>query len=120
MLTSGKKSKSPSAANKRKSARFDCAVPVDGKEGSVFDETATVDFSKGGLGFISRKSVPLNKKIIIELNLSPDDEPFLVAGRVKWVHYQESSDTYRVGLAFEEVIKGARSRLNQYFAHRLC
>ena len=120
MAVTVKKSTTSSSANHRKSARFGCAVPIESKEGGIFDETATIDFSKGGIGFISRKSVPLNKKIIIELNLSPDDEPFLVAGRVKWVHYQESSETYRIGLAFEEILKGSRSRLNQYFANRLC
>ena len=38
--------------NKRKNRRYDCLVPVEGKEGGPFEDTKTVDFSKSGTGFL--------------------------------------------------------------------
>lgn len=103
------------AAEKRKSFRFPCAVPVDGKADSIFAQTATVDFSKGGLGFISRRQIPLNKEIAIQLDLNEDNrDPILVIGKVKWVR-QMAGSCYRIGLVFEEFLKGARSPLKDYF-----
>ena len=105
-------------SNKRKNIRINCAVPVEGKAGSVFDKTATVDVSKGGLGFISRHHIPLNKEIAIELDLFGETDPVLVIGRVRWVRHVAKSVYYRVGLAFEDVLKGSKSRLERYFASK--
>ena len=103
-------------ANKRKSLRINCAVPVESKVGSIFDKTATVDVSKGGLGFISRHHIPVNKEIAVELDLFEETDPVLVIARVRWVRQLTKSVYYRVGLAFEEVLKGSKSRLQRYFA----
>ncbi len=109
-------------ANKRKSARFDCGVPVDGKEGAVFSSTKTVDISRDGIGFISNHAIPLNEKVAIELALKPDAEPVLVIGEVKWVRKMSNTDQYRIGLTFADVIDGSRddidSTLNNRFLHR--
>ena len=109
-------------ANKRKSARFDCDVPVDGKEGAVFASTKTVDISRDGIGFLSNHAIPLNEKVAIELALKPDTEPVLVIGEVKWVRKISDTDQYRIGLTFADVIDGSRddidSTLNNRFLHR--
>ena len=104
--------------NKRKSPRFDCYVPVDGKEGSVFSSTKTVDISRDGIGFISSHAVPLNERIAIELALKPDAEPVLVIGQVKWVRKVSDSDQYRIGLTFSDIIDGSKDFLNESLANR--
>lgn len=105
-------------ADKRKSKRFHCLVPVDGKEGSVFSSTKTVDISRDGIGFISNRSVPLNEKIAIELALNPDAEPVLVIGEVKWVRKVSDADQYRIGLTFSDIIDGSRDELDTSLSSR--
>lgn len=109
-------------ADKRRSTRFDCAVPVDGKDGAIFTSTKTVDISRDGIGFISNHQVPLNEKVAIELVLKPDTDPVLVIGQVKWVRKIGQTEQYRIGLTFEDVIDGSQSdidaTLNTRFLHR--
>ena len=101
--------------NHRKNERHACQVSVEGKAGSVFDQTQTIDFSKGGVGFVSRHRIPVSKEIPMELDLAMDGEPVLVIGRVQWVRRISNSKHYRIGVAFKNVMQGSKSRLNQYF-----
>ena len=100
--------------DQRKTARFGCTVPVDGKQGSLFEKLQTVDFSKGGLGFISQRKIPLNKEVAIELDFG-ESEPVIVMAKVKWVRPIRESDYYRVGMHFENLVAGTKSRLKRYF-----
>ena len=102
-------------SNKRKNERVFCVVPVDGKEDGIFGHTITIDFSKGGLGFISLKKVPLNKEIPIEIEFSEQEDPVLVLGKVRWVRPLPDSMSFRIGLSFEDILAGSKSRLNAYF-----
>ena len=108
--------------DKRKCRRFDCTVPVDGKEGALFSSTRTFDISRDGIGFVSHYPAKLNEKVAIELVLKPDTEPVLVVGEVKWVNRIAKSDQYRVGLTFADIIDGKRadidSVLNARFLHQ--
>lgn len=103
------------AANKRNEARQECFVPVEGKQGSVFDDTQTVDISRHGIGFVSSHPHTINEKVAIEIQLKPDTEPVLVLGIVKWVRRISDSEQYRVGLNFQEVLSGSQTRLNKHF-----
>lgn len=105
--------------NKRKSPRFDCYVPVDGKPGSVFASTKTVDISRDGIGFLSDHPVPLNERIAIELALKPDAEPVLVVGQVRWVRKVSDSDRYRIGLTFADIIEGSKDFIDESLSNRL-
>lgn len=105
-------------ANKRKNRRLDCYVPVDGKRDSVFGDVQTVDFSRCGLGFVSHKKIPLNKKIPMEIDLGPDEATVLVIGKVIWVKAISGTDLYRIGIHFEEVLRGSKARLKEYFSHK--
>ena len=98
----------------RKAKRYNCAVPVDGKQGSPFDHTRTVDISRNGIGFISDTALPLHQKIAVEIALSPDGEPVVVMGVVKWVRKLTDCDQYRIGMTFAQVLSGSQTRLNQY------
>ena len=102
-------------ANKRGEARHGCFVPVEGKEGSAFDDTQTVDISRHGIGFVSPHPHEINEKVAIEIQLKPDTEPVLVVGVVKWVRKISDSDQYRIGLNFEEILSGSQTRLNKHF-----
>ena len=101
--------------NKRKNERLALQVPVEGKTGDVFDHINTIDFSRGGFGFICDHEVPLSKEIAIEIDLEKDGTPVFVIGKVKWVEPMIDSAKFRVGLSFESVFKGSKTRLNKYF-----
>ena len=103
-----------SSKEQRKAKRYNCTVPVDGKEGSVFEHTRTVDISRNGIGFVSDTALPLNQKIAVEIALSADGEPVVVMGVVKWVRKLTDSDQYRIGMTFAEVLSGSQTRLNQF------
>ncbi len=103
------------ASNKRNDSRHGCFVPVEGKEGSAFDDTQTVDISRHGIGFVSPHPHEINEKVAIEIQLKPDTEPVLVLGVVKWVRKLSDSDQYRIGLNFAEVLSGSQTRLNKHF-----
>ena len=101
--------------NRRKSERQTCLVPVEGKPGSPFASTQTVDISKKGIGFISKKKIPLDKKIAIELDLEGETEPALVMGQVKWVSRIRHSSYYRVGMLLtQDLSTGSRTYLKNY------
>ncbi|MDO8675667.1 MAG: PilZ domain-containing protein [Candidatus Omnitrophota bacterium] len=101
--------------NKRSEDRLDCFVPVEGKAGSAFDQTQTVDISRNGIGFVSSHPHQVNEKVAIEIQLKPNAEPVLVLGVVKWVSKLSDSKNYRIGLNFAEVLSGSPTRLDRYF-----
>ncbi len=101
-------------AEKRKSQRRRCLVPVEGKAGGPFTETTTIDLSASGIGLISKSPISVDQEIPIELDLGADKIPVLVMGKVKWVKPIENSENYRIGVVFKEVLQGSKSRLNQY------
>lgn len=101
-------------ANKRKHRRMNCLVPIESKKGGAFDMTQTIDISKKGLGFVSSKRIPVNKKIPIEIDLS-EESSVLIIGKVKWSRAIKGTELFRIGLNFESLEKGAQTRLNQFF-----
>lgn len=104
-------------SDRRRNDRQPCLVPVEGKPGSVFSQTQTVDISKKGIGFISRRKIPLDKKIAIELDFitEPQSEPALVVGQVKWVSRLPKSPYYRVGMLLtEDLTSGSKTQLQEY------
>jgi c-di-GMP-binding flagellar brake protein YcgR len=102
-------------ANKRKHYRSSCLVPVDGKKDDVFSGVRTIDFSKRGLGFLSRKAIPVGKTISIELDLSEYEPPVIVIGKIMWCRHDEAEKQFRVGVEFIDILRGSKSRLDQYF-----
>ena len=103
--------------NKRRAERKHCCVPVDAKADGPFGQVKTINFSKGGIGFISYQKIPLHKQIPIEIDLPGDQASVLVMGKVQWVRavITASQKFYQVGVVFEDILQGSRSRLNQYF-----
>ena len=100
--------------DKRGNQRRCCLVPVDGKKGTTFANAQTVDISKGGIGLISNRLIPLDKKIGVQLETAPDAEPILVLGKVVWVSKIHDEARYRVGLKFQKVLSSpAQQRLSR-------
>jgi c-di-GMP-binding flagellar brake protein YcgR len=107
-----------SVLNQRVEARYNCTVPVEGKEGREFERTKTLDISRHGIGFLSSQPIAINQKIALEIVLKQNTEPVMVIGVVKWVRKIEVSDQYRVGMVFSEIISGSSSRLDRYFSSK--
>ena len=105
-------------SNQRSEARYNCLVPVEGKEGSEFDQTKTLDISQHGIVLISPRSIGINQKIALEIVLKPNTEPVMVIGVVKWVRRIGVSDQYRVGMIFSEIISGSSTRLDKYLTSK--
>lgn len=98
--------------NKRTTQRRICLVPIEGKKGTIFAKTQTVDISQGGMGLISNRAIPLDEKIAVEIATSPDAEPIIMLGKVVWVRKLEEKDRYRVGLKFQKAFSSrARQKL---------
>jgi len=106
------------AANQRSEARYNCLVPVEGKDGSEFDHTKTLDISRNGIGLLSSHNVGINQKIALEIVLKPNTKPIMVIGVVKWVRQLGTSETYRVGMVFSEIVSGSSIRLDKYFSSK--
>src|SRR5580704_11938692 len=106
------------ATNQRSEVRHNCFVPVEGKEGSEFDQTKTLDISRHGIGLISSQQIGINQKIALEIVLKPNTEPVMVIGVVKWVRKIGASAKYRVGLVFSEIISGSSTRMDKYFTSK--
>ena len=105
-------------ANQRSESRYNCLVPVEGKQGSEFDQTKTLDISRHGIGFLSSHPIGINQKIALEIVLKPNTEPVMVIGVVKWVRKLGVSDQYRIGMVFSEIISGSPTRLDKYLTSK--
>ncbi len=100
--------------NKRESQRKSCLVPVEGKKGSTFFGSQTVDISHGGVGLISNRAIALDEKIAVEIATAPQADPILMLGKVVWVRKLDKSDLYRVGLQFQKPFSSkARQKLDR-------
>ncbi len=99
----------------RRDERVSCLVPIDAKKNDPFDKTRTIDFSKGGIGLIANNEIKVGQEIVMELDLEADNDPVFVVGKVKWVTPINEAQHYRIGLSFDAVDSGCKSRLNKYF-----
>jgi c-di-GMP-binding flagellar brake protein YcgR len=104
--------------NQRSEARHNCIVPVEGKVGSEFDRTKTLDISRHGIGLLSSQPVAINQKIALEIVLKQNTQPVMVIGVVKWVRKIGVSDQYRFGMIFSEMIAGSSTRLDKYLSSK--
>lgn len=100
---------------RRKNERQSCLVPVESKQGSPFANTQTVDISSRGIGFISKKKIPLAKTIAVELDFPDQSEPALVLGKIQWVSRIPETPYYRVGMLLTENLSaGSKTQLKDY------
>lgn len=102
-----------SVMNKRRAPRKDCRVPVESKEGTAFDFSQTIDISEGGVGFVSSRYIPANTKMFIEIALTPQGDPVLAVAHVQWVSRIPGSKNFRVGMKFDDIMSGSKSRISR-------
>ena len=94
-----------SGAEKRKANRRNCTVPILCKKGTAFDHSQTVDISRGGVGFISSKFIPVDTKMAVEIAMRPESDPVLTIGQVKWIQPLSHLACYRIGMVFQKLIQ---------------
>lgn len=80
----------------------------------MFDNSQTIDISRGGVGVISPKFIPLGTNLVMEIALAPKAEPLLAVGSVKWVQKLGTAERYRLGLGFTDISADSQSRLTEY------
>ena len=64
-----------------------------------FERVKSCDFSAGGLGIISRRSLPLGEDVELKIQVSKRHSPIPHRARVVWSR-QEASGWWRIGLRF--------------------
>ena len=102
-------------SERRHNERQLCLVPVEGKQDSPFSSTQTIDISNRGIGFISKRKIPIDQRIAVELDLENQIEPALVMGQVKWVSRIPRSSYYRIGMLLtDDLTTGSKSHLKEY------
>lgn len=101
--------------NQRQDKRWDCVVPVESGHNAEFDGAQSFDFSRKGIGFVTKVPVAVDRQIAVALDLDESNSPVFVKGRVKWVQRIEGTDQFRVGLSFENMLSDGQNRLNEYF-----
>ena len=100
---------------RRKNERQPCLVPVESKQGSAFAKTQTIDISRGGIGLISKKKIPVDKTIAVELDFPGQLQSALVLGKIQWVSRIAESPYYRVGMLLKEDLSaGSKTQLKDY------
>jgi len=104
-----------SESEKRRSKRYSCSVPVDSKGTGVFAGSQAVDISKGGAGIIVSNFIPIDTEMPVEIDITPEGEPILAVGKVQWIRELSQKDSYRVGISFDDVKAGSKSRLRKFF-----
>lgn len=103
---------------KRKAERHECAVPIESKKGTAFAAGQTVDISDSGVGLISKKFIPINTTMAIEIAFAPEADPVLALGEVKWVERLSNPARYRIGMVFSQGPTGLRSYVSRFFGHK--
>lgn len=101
--------------NQRGDKRWDCVVPVDSGHNTDFDGAQSIDFSRRGMGFVTKTPVAVNREIAVALELDEARTPVIAKGRVMWVQSIPGTNQYRVGLSFEKTLDDGQNRLNEYF-----
>ena len=98
----------------RQKSRASCRVPVLCKKGTLLENSLTRDISESGIGLLAQKFVPKDTNLIMEIALSPNAEPVLAVGKVKWVRKVGYGDRYRLGMEFTDISRNAKTRLSGY------
>lgn len=101
--------------NQRQEKRWDCVVPVEDGHNPEFTGAQSLDFSRKGIGFVTKMPVAVDREIAVALDLSESGSPVFVKGRVAWVQSIPGTAQFRVGVTFKDVLGDGQNRLNEYF-----
>jgi hypothetical protein len=69
-------------------------------KGSREEFSPILDISRGGLKFMSKKAVEMNKELALKISIPGERTPLTLLGMVKWVSFDEGKKKYQIGVQF--------------------
>jgi c-di-GMP-binding flagellar brake protein YcgR len=72
----------------------------------------------GGAPLSSAEYLPVDSRILLDLEMPRPDDPIRTTGRVVWVEEAPYAEQWRVGVAFDELSKSTRTRLRRVVVRR--
>jgi c-di-GMP-binding flagellar brake protein YcgR len=71
------------------------------------------DLSEGGLRLSSPEFLPVEQRVLLDLDPPVMDAPVRVVGTVVWVEQVAYAAQWRVGVAFDELSKSTRTQVHR-------
>ncbi|RKY41865.1 MAG: hypothetical protein DRP85_04615 [Candidatus Makaraimicrobium thalassicum] len=100
---------------KRKYVRFDVLMDAICRIGSSFKKLKVNNFSKEGIGILSRELFSKGEDLKIEMMIPGDDVPVLFEGEIVWMNELASdSADCQGGIKFKKISSGERGRILEY------
>lgn len=102
-------------SEKRKFMRFNVLMDAIFKKGNDPQKLTINNFSREGLGVISRESLCEGENVDIELSIPGDNMPVLFSGEVAWTLAPSPDNRqYKSGIKFKDIKNADRSRILGY------
>ena len=100
---------------KRKFMRFNVLMDAMFRKGNDPQKLTVNNFSREGLGIISRESLNEGENVDIELTIPGDNMPVLFCGEVAWTLAPSPDNRqYKSGIKFKDIKNADRSRILGY------
>ena len=77
------------------------------------------DLSEGGARLSSPEFLPVDSRVLMDLDPPRPDEPIRAMGRVVWVERVPYAAQWRVGLEFDELSQSTRAQLRRVVVRQL-
>lgn len=65
---------------------------------------STIDISSSGLQIMLGTALPPNSTIDMSVTLKDNPDKFFLSGKVRWCNEAEEPDTYKIGIALQDLI----------------
>ena len=102
-------------SEKRKYMRFNVLMDAVSRTSGVVRKLKVNNFSREGVGLISRGVLKEGEEVAIEMMIPGDNVPVVLSGRIAWAAGPVSDDSlHRGGLKFDNVSNHDRSRILEY------
>ena len=106
-------------SEKRKYMRFNVFMDAVCRRGALVDKLKVSNFSREGMGILSRKPFKQGEHVDIELKIPGDDLPVLLQGEIAWAKDPVTDNSqYKSGIRFKDLNNGDRSRILEFIYHK--
>ena len=100
---------------KRKYMRFNVFMDALCRRAEAAGKLKVSNFSREGMGIISREPFKEGEDVQIELMIPGDNIPVLLEGEVAWAKDPVTDNSqYKGGVRFKKIANGDRSRILEY------
>ncbi len=100
---------------RRRFMRFNVLLEAVCRTNGALKKFTVNNFSRGGLGILSRESFSAGENVEIELMLPDDDIPVLAEGAIAWTARPAPSDSkHKGGMKLNRISSSDRNRLLEY------